>query len=555
MTRSLLGLLFLGYVALSSSPTRAQDVKYWVFFSDRADAAIGSGAGHVSDRALSRRTLRGGVVDPRTDEDIQESYVHKIEQAGAVPVVRSRWLNAVSATMDPAVRDRVARMPFVREIRPVGVAIPLAERVETNLWPLARPVAPGSDGLSIDYGRSLTQLQIAGMIEPLESGLSGDGVRLGIIDTDWNDLNHPATKHLVDNGQIVAEADFSGQPLETNPFPHARAVLSVAAGFDEGTLIGPAYGADILLARSEYVDTETNQEEDAFVAAMEWMEAQGADVVNVSLGYTAFDTGQNSYTYADLDGDTGITTVVSDLAVQHGVVVVVAAGNEGGCGDPQFCWYYIGTPADGDSVITAGGVRGDGIRYSHSSWGPTFDGRIKPDVSAMAEGVTYAWGTGYSVWNGTSFAAPMVSAAAVLLLETRPDLKPMEIRDILRSTATQSTNPDFSLGWGVINMQAALDLAVGIEDHEQPRAFRVETFPNPFTDRTVLQIDVPRSGSPVEVDIHDLLGRRVWSFRENAPAVGLLEIDVDGINLPSGLLAYRVTSGPTVVTGTLVHLR
>jgi hypothetical protein len=551
MIRSLLVFLFAGFVLVPDA--RAQDTKYWVYFTDRPGSGPIANGPHVTDRALARRALRGGNWPRRTDRDIHEPYVERLRELGARPVVRSRWLNAVSARMDRATRDQVAALPFVRAIRPVGAALPAADESSMPVWPIEWPLADPPGGLLLDYGLSFTQLQVTGFIGPLESGLNGAGVRLGLIDTGTGDLMHPATRHLVESGRIVGQVDFSGQP-EDDPSTHARMVLSIAAGFDEGELIGPAWGADILLARSEYTPTETNQEEDAFVAAMEWMEAQGADVVNVSLGYTTFDAGEESYTYQDMDGDTAVTTVASDLAAERGVVVVAAAGNSA-CASPASCWYYIGSPADGDSVITAGGIRADSTRYPASSWGPASDGRTKPDVAAMGTGVRIASGTGYSNGSGTSFSSPMVAAAAVLLLQVRPDLTPMEVRDLLRATASQARNPDNSLGWGIINAEAALALATRVEDPELPRAIGIEAWPNPFVDRLTVRIAAPEPGQPVRVELFDLLGRSVWKH-EGAPGPGgTLELDIDGRTLPSGVLVYRVRHGGAIVTGSLVHLR
>jgi hypothetical protein len=552
MIRSLLLALLAGLVLAPDA--RAQDTKYWVYFTDRPGSVSIADGPHVTDRARARRALRGVDLASGTDRDVHGPYVDHLEALGARPAVRSRWLNAVSARMDPATRDRVAALPFVRAVRPVGAMLPAADESSIPVWPIEWPLADPAGGLLLDYGLSFTQLQVTGFIGPLESGLNGAGVRLGLIDTGTGDLMHPATRHLVESGRILGQVDFSGQPADIST--HARAVLSVAAGFDEGELIGPAWGADILLARSEYTPTETNQEEDAFVAAMEWMEAQGADVVNVSLGYTTFDAGEESYTYQDMDGDTAVTTVASDLAAERGVVVVAAAGNSA-CASPASCWYYIGSPADGDSVITAGGIRADSTRYPASSWGPASDGRTKPDVAAMGTGVYVPANSSleYVYSGGTSFASPMVAAAAVLLLQVRPDLTPMEVRDLLRATASQSQNPDNSLGWGIINAEAALALATRVEDPELPRTIGIEAWPNPFADRLTLRMAAPEPGQPVRIELFDLLGRSVWRHEGPPAPDGTLEVDIDGRTLPSGLLVYRVRHGGAIVTGSLVHLR
>src|SRR5690606_20797526 len=91
------------------------------------------------------------------------------------------------------------------------------------------------------------------------------------------------------------------------------------------------------------------------------------------------------------------------------------------------------------------------------SYGPTADGRIKPDLAAQATAVWHASGAGsFSSGSGTSYASPMVAGVVCQILQVNPGLNPIEIRDLLRRTASQATAPDNSLGWGIINADAAI---------------------------------------------------------------------------------------------------
>ncbi|NNE69251.1 MAG: S8 family serine peptidase [Rhodothermales bacterium] len=551
MARLILLLLMVGL----SIPAEAQTpTRYWVFFTDKTDVASKDRVAPITERALVRRARRADRVPSNLDRPVSSTYVHTLTDLGVEIRVQSRWLNAVSAPLTAEQLEEVEALPFVRGVQPVGVLLaPEGSPASGTQFGPAQP--PGAPALRLDYGDSFTQLNFVNALPGLESGLSGAGVRLGIIDTGVGDLSQAAVAPIVNSGRLIGQEDFTGFPDDGSR--HGLAVLSIAAGFDEGDLIGPAYGAEILLARTEYTPTETNQEEDNFVAGIEWMESEGVDVVNISLGYSRFDPDQSSYVYADMDGDTPLTTRAADLAAKLGVTVVNSAGNEG-----SSSWFYITSPADGDSVITVGAVDAQDQAASFSGHGPTADGRIKPDVTAQGVFVRYASRTGYSHGNGTSFSAPMVAAIATQMLEVNADLKPMDILDILKATTYDSQNPDFvadnTRGWGRVNAEAALALAAtystASDSSDLPSSLSAQVYPNPASGPAtlVLNLDV---ASPAEVEVFDLLGRRVGRLDFSRLNAGRHLLDLP---MPAGAVGwygYRVTAGGSTVHGTLTVIR
>ncbi|HRX52541.1 MAG TPA: S8 family serine peptidase, partial [Candidatus Krumholzibacteria bacterium] len=229
---------------------------------------------------------------------------------------------------------------------------------------------------------------------------------------------------------------------------HGTATWSNVGAHRPGVLVGPAYGADFALAKTEDVAGEYPQEEDFWVAGLEWLEGLGVDVVNSSLGYS------NWYVFADLDGNTAVTTRAADHAAALGVVVVNSAGNA-----RANSWGHIIVPSDGDSVIAVGAVDADGVVTYFSSPGPTADGRIKPDVSARGlQNSTAGAGSddAYSSASGTSLAAPLVTGVAALILERQPGLTPLQVREALRATADHALLPNNDIGWGLIDAHAAV---------------------------------------------------------------------------------------------------
>ena len=127
--------------------------------------------------------------------------------------------------------------------------------------------------------------------------------------------------------------------------------------------MGLAQSSEFLLARTERVLVENESEEELWLMAMEWADANGADIINTSLGYTS-----DEYYNYQMDGETSLIARAVNLAAKKGILVLVSAGNSG---DED--WKYIATPADADSALTVGAVTGSGLHRDFSSFGPTSD--------------------------------------------------------------------------------------------------------------------------------------------------------------------------------------
>ena len=204
-----------------------------------------------------------------------------------------------------------------------------------------------------------------------------------------------------------------------------------------------------MLAKTEDSRSETPIEEDYWVEGIEWADSLGAQIVSSSLGYTDW------YTFADMDGKTAVTTLAADRAAKLGIVIVTANGNE-----RRNSWGHVIAPADGDSVIAVGAVTSSGSLSSFSSPGPTYDGRIKPEVCAQGTSTFCARNssnTAYGYSSGTSLSTPLVAGVAALLLEAHPEWTPMQLREALMMTASNPSAPNNDYGWGIVNVLAALD--------------------------------------------------------------------------------------------------
>ncbi len=382
---------------------------------------------------------------------------------GARVRVRSRWLQAVSADVPAAALRQLLQDRDLRRIQPLGrfklrrtspvpriIAAPALVPGDTC------GVTPGDDPVLGPSAMPYRQLHL----RPLtDQGVDATGVRIGIFDTGFDTAN-PAFNGIT----ITAQHDFvfgddvvKNEPADDPSAQfHGTATWSLFAGEVAGRLHGIARGASFLLAKTEDVRSETRVEEDNYVAALEWADSIGVDIVSSSLGYYSFDNGF-SYTPSQLNGDVAVTTVAADLAAQRGILVVTAAGNDGP--SPR----SISTPADGDSVLTIGAEDSLGTIAGFSSRGPTADGRIKPDFTAPGVAVCVVTGVGQvRREDGTSFATPLVAASAALVKQMHPSLLPMELRAAFRSTASKRAAPDTIYGWGRPDVAAAAVFPGGV---------------------------------------------------------------------------------------------
>jgi len=485
--------ILLALFVLLEGTVQAQNTgskKYWIYFKDKGTEwpsvksfQKGSKAyeivkSNLSDRALARRAkLSPEQLIDFTDLPVSVDYISKIEQHGVKPVVISRWLNAVSAFLsDEQVKqapELIRVLPFVEKIVPVVVY----HRRDINESSPAPFIPKTESAHSLDYGPSLTQLNLMQVPRLHDIGITGKGILIGMLDTGFRWKWHEALGNI----KVIAEHDFinnrdstaNGPNDAANQDEHGTATLSTIGGFMPGKLIGAAYGASFILGKTEWVPTETRIEEDNWVAGIEWMESKGVDVVSSSLGYDKFDPDSNGYVFAythahgDFDGRTAVTTRAAVMAARKGVVVVTAMGNEqNGNG-------IVGTmiaPADADSIISSGAVASDTMLASFSSTGPTDDGRIKPDVVAMGLYVFASLPSGpstYAYLSGTSLSTPLTAGVAALVLSARPELTPIQVRDAIRNTAVHfkdkkfptrtATYPNNFYGWGLVN---AYDAAV-----------------------------------------------------------------------------------------------
>jgi len=377
--------------------------------------------------------------------------------AGARLRVHSRWLHALGADVPTAALRQLARDALLRRIQPAGRWRPLPGPDAATVGAAATDTCPAAGDPT--YGPSEMPYRQLDLRPLADAGYDASGVRVAILDGGFNTAD-PAFAGVT----VTAQHDFVfGDSVvrdEPNDQPgaqfHGTAVWSLFAGRVTGRLRGIAPGAAYLLAKTEDVRSETRIEELNYVQALEWADSIGVDIVSSSLGYLRFDDGF-TYTPADLNGHVAVTTVAAESAAAHGVLVATAAGNAG----PSF--RTLVTPGDADSVITVGAEDSLGTLAGFSSRGPTADGRVKPDLTAPGVQVCALSGPNMvRRLNGTSFATPLVAAAAALLKQLHPALGPGALRRALAAYAANRAAPDSLRGWGRPDVAASAVFPTGV---------------------------------------------------------------------------------------------
>ena len=458
--------LFFFLLFMSISVINAQE-KYYIYFKDKGILPVEklsknspiyiSALDQLSQKSIERRIKNMGEENFITYEDlpIRYDYISQLENLGIKIDNKLKWFNAVTAYLTESEIVQVSDLPIVDKIERVKKFVFRDLELVTTSGYFTKP----SSVFPIDYGQSFAQLQLSDVPAVHTKGITGEGVLLGLLDTGFNWRNHES---LV-NTNVVAEYDFIFKDNSTqndsldvpSQHNHGTLVFSIVGGFKDSVLIGSAFGSDFILAKTEDIRSEKHIEEDNYAAALEWMENYGVDITSSSLGYSTFDPPEFSYTYSDMDGQTTIVTRAAELAFRRGVLTVTSAGNEGGG-----LWHYITAPADGFNTLGIGSVNNQNVIANSSSRGPSYDGRIKPDLVAQGVSVFGASANNFSVYtlaSGTSVAAPIASGVAALLLSAHPHLQNTQIRSILIETADNISSPDFERGYGLVSATSAIE--------------------------------------------------------------------------------------------------
>ncbi len=459
----LLGLIFV----LTVRDVQAQYTRFIVKLRDKGNSGftLANPAAYLSPRALDRRTRYSIAIDS-ADLPVTPSYITQIRNIPNVTILNtSKWLNAVSIqTSDPNAITAINALPFVQSVSGLAARPSINEkpgtrnkfRVEEDQVPLP-PLTQKGEGLTGDYFNygtgSYNEIHLHNGEFLHNIGMRGQGMQVAMLDGGF--FNYTSLKAFDSanaNGQIISTWDFVARESSvTEDHPHGMQCLSTIVGNIPGQFIGKAPKASFYLFRTEDVATEYPIEEHNWVCGAERADSAGADIISSSLGYYDFDDAAFNYTYNQMDGNTTLAAKGADMAAKKGLLVFNSAGNEGGN-----AWHFLVTPSDGDSVVAVGAVATSGAVGGFSSYGPSADGQVKPDLASVGvAALVQNTGNSISAANGTSFACPNMAGLGTCLWQAFPEYNNMKILQALKQSASKYATPDDRIGYGIPNMKLA----------------------------------------------------------------------------------------------------
>lgn len=520
---------------------------YAIQFSDKGNFySIDNPEEFLSEKAILRRQKQG-ISIKNNDLPISPEYIQNIKNIGAKIRSSSKWLNTISVEIESQNQlNAIKQLSFVKKVEELKskpnslVQNKFSEEIKTT----SLPANSSSSRANLNYGWSDIQNYMIVVHHLHNYNFWGQGMLIAVLDAGFtNTETHPLFNNLRTENRIVSTRNFvDGNSFVYDFSSHGTYVLSTMAADSPGEMVGTAPKASYALFRTEDAATEYIQEEYFWAMGAELADSIGADVINSSLGYTEFDNPNDNHTYADLDGNTTQITIAADIAASKGILVVNSAGNAG-----QSDWKYIGAPADGDSVLAIGAVNGLEEIAGFSSNGPSFDGRVKPNVCAMGNNTVIAdLPTGIRTGNGTSFSGPIIAGAAAALWQAFPNKNNMEIFRAIEQSAHKYNNPDDFYGYGIPDFALASFILAGTVDvKEQKSDFQFSIYPNP--NNGVFNIN--NSSSKAEMFVYDNSGKLV---QQVVLAEGIQKLSFE--NLPKGIYFIQITTDSGVYNQKLLLL-
>lgn len=424
---------------------------YFVQFKNKKNTSytISNPSAYLSDKAIARRQFYNIAIDS-TDLPVNTTYLNAIKLTGVSLHSVSKWMNGATILVtDSTIIQEIRDLSFVERVEHTGIqetAMESAQKIKSYS--------------SIDYGTALKQTDMINGRKLHDLGYTGKGINIGVMDAGFlmADVNQAfdsmriqgrylGSKNIAEPGESVFLDDA-----------HGSNVLAIMGGITNGSYLGTAPHANYLLIETEYVPTEYPVEVDNWVSGIEYADSMGMDVINSSLGYTYFDDPKFDFTYQDMNGKVSRASRAATMAALKGMIVCVSAGNSG-----TSVWKYLGSPSDADGILAVGSVLSDSTISPFSSYGPSADNRIKPDVCAQGTSTAYINTVGNATTgNGTSYSSPVIAGMMACFLQfTRKNFPNKSISETIhavKASAHLFENPNDRFGNGIPDFMKAKDI-------------------------------------------------------------------------------------------------
>jgi serine protease AprX len=531
----LIGVIVLLFTTMLAE---AQINRYMVFFNDKQGTpySIDSPEDFLSTRSLQRRAINEVSVN-EDDLPVSPTYISGIENIGVKILYRTKWLNGVMVEATSSQRNEIELLEYVKS----------SEYIAPGERPLFNARLRSSrsklKSSSATQGLNSTQNSMIGLDIMHSFNFRGEGVLVAIMDAGFIGADTISSfRHIYNEGRFDAATSYNFVSGGNNVFvgdAHGTNVWSIMGAYKAGVYTGGVYKANFVLFVTEHGPSEYRVEEYNWLFAAERADSVGVDVINTSLGYNTFDDTSMNYTKTQMDGTKTVISRAAAIAANKGMAVVVSAGNSG-----TSSWGIITAPADVENVLTIGGVTSTGVKVSSSSTGPTADGRIKPDVSALGTGVSLVESDGtLRTGTGTSFASPLVASLVAGLRQKFPTITVAQLFDSVRMNASQSLTPDNLLGYGIPNFA---NFVTGITPESNKPTLTV--YPIPTGGTCYLQFSEPN-----EEELRcSLFESRGTSLLINATREDDFRYSLDLTACKPGLYVLRIQRGRDLYTHKII---
>lgn len=511
----------------------------WVYFNGKPNAQVffDDPLSALTQRSLDRRMAQGINLNI-SDAPIEQSYIDEIASADGIQVkAKSKWLNCLHVRGSFAAIEALTSLAFVDHIHYANHSLNAKMPIQSTITPVNKQMDTQE---TFAYGNSLNQVSMLNVNILHQHDYTGTGKIIAVLDSGFSAVNTIAPFSRMFNNNLYL-GGYNYVAGNTNVFTahsHGTMSLSCMVGFVDGQLIGTAPNAQYYLFITEDVSGENPVEESYWVEAAEEADRLGVDIISTSLGYFGYDNPNYSYSYSDMTGDSAFASQGANIAFSKGMIVVASAGNSGSSSQP-----HIGVPAEATNVLAVGAVQFNEEYAAFSSIGPSYDGRIKPDVMAKGQNTTLSNTLGNVVTaNGTSFSCPVMAGAIASFWQAVPSASNQQIVDLVKQSADRFLNPTDQYGYGIPDFQLALNLAqLSVGENE---AGKFLVYPNPA--KSNISVSFPNGFETAKISLFNNLGQMV--LEKEIISNEALSLD----NLNTGMYFYKIKSNSSTQAGKII---
>ncbi len=512
----------------------------WVYFNDKPNAQsfLDNPLTMLTQRALDRRTAQGIALNIN-DAPIEQTYIEQIATATGITIkAKSKWLNCLHIRGSIFDISALTSLSFVNHIH-------FANNSLNSKMSAPKQNHPKNKELNVQtnfsYGTSANQIEMLNGQLLHQANYTGAGKIIAILDSGFTGVNTIIPFNRFFNlGLYLGGYNFVAG--DTNVFSthnHGTMTLSCMVGYVDGQLVGTAPDAGYYLFITEDVSGENPVEESYWVQAAEEADRLGVDVISTSLGYFGYDNANYSHTYSEMTGNTAFASQGANIAFSKGIVVVASAGNSGSSTDP-----YVGVPAEATNVLAVGAVQADRTYAAFSSIGPSFDGRIKPDVMAKGQSTTLSNTSGAIVTaSGTSFSCPIMAGMIASFWQAIPWATNAQVVQFVKQSADRYSNPDNLYGYGIPDFQLALNTAVLSLQVNNNTNFVIA--PNPVNDS--VSVSFPNGFNTATITFYNALGQLILD-KNVSQSFSTISLQ----SLSSGVYFYKIETNSFSQSGKII---